>query len=88
MLNLCNGNWPCRIFVGMVLWIILGSIILTLTGCFDVKLTQEQQWVHSQDQKCRAASGKGSYDKETKIYECWNKPAFRRPKVVFNEKYI
>ncbi len=62
-------------------------LTLVLTGC-SREPTQEEAWVIEQDKKCIAAKGRGAYDKIAKEYECWQKPAFRRPKLVFTEKYI
>lgn len=64
--------------------VILGIL---LTGCGQ-EATQEQKWVHDMDRKCMASRSRGSYNSDTKVYECWNRPFFRRPKLTFTEKYI
>lgn len=91
---LYNDSLLCKIFIGMLLWIIIiiiiiiGSIILAILGGCSRELTQEEKWIQDQDRKCVAAKSRGHFIRETKTYECWNKPAFRRPKLVFSEKYM
>jgi hypothetical protein len=68
-------------------WFALGSLFWT-------PQTQEQQWVREMDERCQAAHGRGTYVKTVldgqtvRVYECWQKPAFRRPKLVFKVPYI
>lgn len=72
--------------IGVMLFIIL--VIGPMVGCTPAPLTQEQQWVRDMDSKCRDSRSRGTYIKETKTYECWNRPYFRRPRITFTEKYI
>ena len=65
----------------------LPLILIVLVGC-NKELTMEEKWVKEQDQRCKAASGRGTYSFDLKDYECWQKPAFRRPKLVFKERYL
>lgn len=64
-------------------WYALGSLFWT-------PQTQEQRWVREMDERCRAVYGRGTYIivDGTRTYECWQRPAFRRPKKVFVEVYI
>lgn len=61
------------------------AIFIILCGCGEP--TAEQKWVMTRDKLCEASKSRGSYIRETKTYECWSKPAFRHPKLVFSERY-
>ena len=67
---------------------IIIALCLILSACSPRVYTAEEKWIMAQDNKCHAAKSRGAYNRETKIYECWNKPAFRRPKLVFGKSYL
>lgn len=73
------------------IWYILGVCIIIFAIFVFAGLlkepTAEQKWVMARDKLCESSKSRGSYIKETKTYECWSKPAFRHPKLVFSERY-
>lgn len=89
-------NWFWRhyvkLIVGMVVFIILGSMFL---GAITDKPEKwplgpaEEKWTWENHKKCQTAQGNGNYNKETNVYECWEITGykFRRPKLIFKEKY-
>lgn len=70
----------------VIVFIMANTVGFLILGC-DRPLTQEEKWVRDQDKRCISARSRGSYNRETKTYECWNRPYFRRPKITFIEKY-
>ena len=60
-------------------------LALLLTGCDQP--SAKQLWLNKMDKRCEASLSRGSYNDETKVYECWNRPFMRRPRVTFRETY-
>lgn len=63
----------------------LPFLLLSLVSCSPAM--DEDKWVEQQTSKCWAMYGKATYSKNTKVFECYNKPFMRYPKLMFEAKY-
>jgi hypothetical protein len=58
--------------------------IMLLTSCAK---NPEMIWLQEQTDRCFATYGKAHYNHTEKIFECYNKPFARYPKLMFSAKY-